>query len=97
MLDLRNPITERLDEATMNKIAAAPKPTAIAELIAVAKNFPNLLLGLDEVAEILNIAQPGRDRKAKATDFEIAELKKHPNIRVVQTGDQIFVRFVPGL
>jgi len=95
MLDLKPRIAENLTEETLQNIAAAPKPTSTAEAIAVTKQFGHVSLDLEEIAEILNIAEPGRDKRAKVSDFDVEEMRRHPNLRVIRTGDLIFIRYIP--
>ena len=95
MLNLKPRIEEKLDENTIQKIAAAPKPTPVAEAIAVTKQFEHISLDLEEIAEILNIAEPGKNKRAKASDFDVQEMRKHPNLRVIQSAGRVYIKYIP--
>ena len=90
-MDLRSIITENLTQPTMDKIAAAPKPTPTAEVVAVVKEF-EVGLNLNEIAEILNISNPG-GRRASAKDFDVEALRQHPQLRVIRSLDDITVKY----
>jgi hypothetical protein len=92
--EIRGEIMKRLTDATINSIRQAPKPTPISEVVAVTKNFRGSALNLEEIAEIINIAEPGRNVKAKASNYQpISELERHPNLLVTRTPNDCFVRY----
>jgi uncharacterized protein with PhoU and TrkA domain len=92
--ELRKEITSKLDGTVLERIKNAPKPTKVAEIISVAKEFKNMSLSLEEIAEITNVAEPGRNVKARMKDYPIEELRKHPNLLVTTTPQGCFVRYV---
>ena len=93
MMNLRNEITSKLDNMILNKIKESPKPTKVAEVIAVTKNFPGMAFGFDEIAELINISNPGAEEKSLESDYDPNEIKRHPDLLVVNTPDKIYVRF----
>ena len=97
MIELRKTVEQKLTEEVINKIANAPKPTTTAEVVAVCKQLEGMALSLQEIAQIINIAEPNRDTKATADDYTISELEKHPNLLVVRTPLETAVRYVPKI
>lgn len=96
MYPLRRVIEERLSDYVIDQIRKAPKPTPVAEALAVTKQFRNMGLSTSEIAEIINIVEPYRDLKAKPNDYLYDEMKKHSDLLVTRSIDDIFVRFVGG-
>ena len=95
--ELRSDIMRRLTPAVIKKITDAPKPTKIAEVLAVTRALDGMAVNLDEIAEIINIAEPGRNIKAKQNDYNIAEVKNHPDLVVVGIAANNFVRYTSRL
>jgi hypothetical protein len=93
MIDLRGDLTKQLTPQVMDKIRKAPKPTPVAEALAVTKEFQGRALSLEEIAEIVNLCDPGRDRRAKASDFNPDELNRHPELLLVRTPRECMVRY----
>ena len=94
MIQPLSPALERmLTERVLERIRNAPKPTKTAEVVAVAKELKGVALSLDEVATIINIAEPERDVKARASDYDPEELKKRPDLLVITTPRGTFVRY----
>ena len=93
MMELRNEITSKLDNMVLNKIKNSPKPTKVAEVIAVTKNFPGMAFGFDEIAELINISNPGASEKSRESDYDANEIKRHPDLLIVHTPDKTYVRF----
>jgi hypothetical protein len=96
MIEIRQEIEKRLSPVVLERIRLAPKPTKVAEALAVAKELPGVSVGLNEVAEIINIADPGRDVKAKPSDYATNELDRHPDLVITITPRGSFVRYVGG-
>lgn len=96
VMELRGEITKKLSSVTLEKIKKAPKPTKVAEALAVVKELEGTAVSLDEIAEIVNIADPGRDAKARASDYVLEELGKHPDMLLVKTPKETFVRYTGG-
>lgn len=94
--ELRKEIMSKLEEKVIDRIRAAPKPTKVAEVLAVAQEMGNVSVNLGEVAEIINIAEPCRNIKAAAKDYSSEELKKHPSLLVTTTPQGCYVRHVGG-
>ncbi|MEM0372552.1 MAG: hypothetical protein QXO69_01790 [archaeon] len=94
MMDFRRQLAEKINDNVLNKIKNAPKPTKVAEALAVVKQFPAMALTFEEIAELVNISDPGADEKAKASDYDVNEIRKHPEMRVVRTPTETLVRYV---
>ena len=92
MLDLRGDLTKELTPQAIDRIRKAPKPTPVAEALAVVKEFSGKALSLEEIAEILNLSDPA-GRRAKAADFNPEELKRHPKLLLVRTPQECMVRY----
>ncbi len=43
--------------------------------LAVAKELKGVAISLDEIAEVVNIAEPGRNIKARSTDYDTEDLE----------------------
>ncbi len=93
MIELRRIVSDKLTPRVLDKIKEAPKPTKTAEVIAVTKELKGLALSLEEIAEIINIADPGRER-SHASDYDLNELKRNPELIVVSTPSETYVRYV---
>jgi len=93
MMELRKEITSKLNNSILMKIKNSPKPTKVAEVIAVTKNFPGIALAFDEIAELINISNPGADEKSRESDYDENEIKRHPDLLVVHTPYKTYVRF----
>jgi len=93
MKKLRGSIERNLDEETLSRIKAAPKPTKVAEALAVAKEFRGKALDLSEIAEVANIANPGREEKSNKDEYPVEEMRKHPDLRVLSTPKGAYVRY----
>lgn len=93
-LELRGDISSRLNDAVLDRIRKALKPTKTAEALAVAKELKGVAVSLEEVAEIVNISEPGRNTKARVTDYEINELRKHPSLIITTTPKADFIRYI---
>lgn len=93
-LELRGDITSRLNDAVLDNIRKAPKPTKTAEALAVAKELHGAAVSFEEIAEIVNIAEPGRNTKAKPKDYQLDELKKHPALVITTTPKANFIRYL---
>lgn len=93
MIDLRGDVTRELSPQIMDRIRKAPKPTPVAEALAVVKEFQGKALSLEEIAEILNLSDPGRERRAKVSDFDPDELNRHPELLLVRTSRECMVRY----
>lgn len=96
MIEIRQEIERRLSPAILEHIRIAPKPTKVAEALAVAKELSGVSVSLDEVAEIVNIADPGREIKAKPSDYSTKDLDRHPDLVLTLTPRGVFVRYVGG-
>jgi len=96
MIEIRQEIERRLTPVVLEHIRLAPKPTKVAEALAVAKELSGVSVSLNEVAEIVNIAEPGRDVKAKPSDYSTRELDRHPDLVITITPRGSFVRYVGG-
>lgn len=94
MKELRGNIKNGLNEEMLRRIKNAPKPTKTAEALAVVKEFDGNAISLSEIAEIVNIANPGRDERAKSEEYCVKDLRKHPELRVVATPNETYVRYV---
>lgn len=94
MIELRGDISKRLTTNVLESIRKAPKPTKVAEVLAVAKELGGVAVSLDEVAEIINISDPGRDEKARANDYSVRDLDKHPDLLLVKTPRETLIRYV---
>ncbi len=93
MIELRGDITRKLTPAVMERIREAPKPTKTAEVVIVTREFKGMALSLEEIAEIMNISDPSRQR-SRASDYEVRELEKHPELLVIKTPTATYVRYV---
>jgi len=93
IMELRSDITQRLTPIVLKNIRKAPKPTKVAEALAVAKELKGVAISLDEIAEVVNIAEPGRNIKARSTDYDIADLEKYPDLLLVKTPRETYVRY----
>jgi len=96
MIEIRQEIERRLTPIALEHIRVAPKPTKVAEALAVARELSGVSVSLEEVAEIINVAEPGRDSKARARDYSAAELDRHPDLVLTTTPRGTFVRYVGG-
>jgi hypothetical protein len=96
MMELRGEIEKRLTPFVLDKIRTATKPTKVSEVVVVTRELVGMSVSLEEVAEIINVAEPGRDSKAKGKDYSVVELDKHPDLIVTTTPRGAFVRFVGG-
>jgi len=96
MIEIRQEIEKRLSPLVLERIRVAPKPTKVAEALAVAKELPGVSVSLEEIAEIINIAEPGRNVKARPSDYSTSELDKHPDLVLTITPRGAFVRYVGG-
>ena len=96
MIEIRQEIEKRLTPAVLERIRMAPKPTKVAEALAVTRELGGISVSLDEVAEIINVTEPGRDAKAKSRDYSAAELDRHPDMVLTTTPRGTFVRYVGG-
>lgn len=96
MMELRGDIEKRLTPLVLERIRNAPKPTKVAEVLAVVKELPGIGVSLSEIAEIVNVAEPGRDIKAKATDYSIKDLDRHPDLVLTINPRGSFVKYVGG-
>jgi transcription initiation factor TFIIIB Brf1 subunit/transcription initiation factor TFIIB len=94
MMELRGDISKRLNHTVLESIKKAPKPTKVAEALAVVKELGGVAVSLDEIAEIINISEPGRDEKARASDYLIKDLDRHPDLLLVKTPRETLVRYV---
>ena len=94
MFKLRASIKEQLNEEILRRINSAPKPTSVAEAIAVTREFEGKALNLMEIAEIANIADPGKDEKSSAANYSTEAMRKHPDLRVIQNPNETYVRYV---
>ena len=94
MIELRKEVAEKLTPVTIDRIRKALKPTKTAEAMAVVKELKGVSLSLDEIAEIINISEPGRGVKAKASDYSSEELGKNPELIITRTPKNCFVRYV---
>ena len=92
MIDLRGDLTNQLTPPVMDRIRKAPKPTPVAEALAVVKEFKGRALSLEEISEVLNLSDPARERR-RAKDFDSEELKKHPELLLVRTPTECMVRY----
>ncbi len=93
MKKLRGSIEKELNDETLRRIKAAPKPTKVAEAIAVTREFKGKALDLSEIAEIANIANPGKEERSKKDEYPIKEMKKHPDLRVLSTPKGNYIRY----
>jgi len=96
IMPLRKEIEERLSNYVIEQIRKEAKPTKVAEALAVVKYFKNMSLSTEETAQIINIVEPYREVKAKASDYDYDEMKKHPDLLITRTPTQVFVRYVGG-
>ena len=96
MIEIRQGIERRLTPQVLEHIRLALKPTKVAEVLAVAKELPGVSVSLEEVAGIVNTAEPGRDMKAKVKDYSVSELDRHPDLVLTTTPKAVFVRYVGG-
>ena len=96
MMELRSEIEERLTPFVLEKIRTAIKPTKISEVVVVARELGGISISLEEVAEIINVADPEKKTKARVADYSAIELDKHPDLILTTTPRGSFVRFVGG-
>jgi hypothetical protein len=96
MIELRPEIERKLTPVVLEHIRKAQKPTKVAEALAVTKELAGISVSLAEIAEIINISEPGRDMKAGASDYTLAELDRHPDLVLTTTPRGSFVRYVGG-
>lgn len=94
MRELRGDVKNNLNEEVLRRIKSSPKPTKVAEAIAVVKEFDGKALSLGEIAEVVNVAEPGREQKATEEEYPVKEMRKHPNLRVITTPKETHVRYV---
>ena len=94
-MNFRKPLAEKINDRVLDKIKKAPKPTKVAEVLAVIRQFPGMALTFEEIAELNNISEFGKPEKAKASDYvaALADIRKHPEIRVIITPSETVVRF----
>lgn len=92
MIDLRPEIQKALNPKVIDSIRRAPKPTPVAEVLAVAREFGGKALSLDEIAEIVNLSDPGKTPRAKAANYHAQEIVKHPELLLVRTPRETLVR-----
>lgn len=97
VIELRAEVVKRLTPPVMDRIRKAPKPTKVAEALAVTKEFKGVALSVGEIAEIINIAEPGREEKAIGRHYDPAELGRHPDLLLIRTPGGTFVRYAAGL
>lgn len=96
MFPLKKQIEDRLSSYVLELIRKEPKPTPVAEALAVVKHMKGMSLTTAEIAEIINISEPYRNVKAKPNDYAYDELKRHPDLLITRTPSDIFVRYVGG-
>jgi hypothetical protein len=96
MMEIRGEIEKRLTLPVLERIRVAPKPTKVAEVLAVVRELPGVSVSLKEVAEIINVSEPGRDLKAKFSDYSAEELDRHPDLVLTLNPRGSFVRYVGG-
>jgi hypothetical protein len=96
MIEIRQEIEKRLTPPVLERIRLAPKPTKVAEALAVARELGGVSVSLEEVAEIINVAEPGRNVKAKQSDYSTKDLDRHPDLVLTITPRASFVRYVGG-
>ncbi|GEM_PF-2282767 len=94
MLELRGDITRRLTPDVLDKINQAPKPTRVAEVLAVTRQLPGIAVTFEEIAELINLADPGRAERADPRNYDAKELRKHPELLLEQLPSTTFVRYV---
>jgi len=94
-MELRRNIEQKLTSKVLDEIADAAKPTKTAEVVAVVKQFPGMALSLEEIALIANIAEPGRDVKARASDYDVSEVQRYPEMLIVREPHGVSVRYSP--
>ena len=92
-MEIRGDLQRKLTPVVLKRIQEDPKPTKTAEVVVVTKELGGMAVSLEEVAEIINIAEPGRDIKAKESDYSVEELKNHPDLLVVTTPSACHVRY----
>jgi hypothetical protein len=90
---LRGDLQRKLTAVVIERIHKAPKPTKISEVLAVARELRGTAVSIDEAAQVINVAEPGRDIKARASDYDLAEIERHPNLLVVRTPRGTYVRY----
>ena len=93
-MNFRKQVSEKLTPDVMDKIRKSPKPTKVAEVLAVVKQFPGMAMTFDEIAEIINVSDIGREEKSRPSEYNAAEVAKHPDMRVVRTPTETFIRYV---
>lgn len=94
MISFRTQLSEKMTTSVLNTIRDAPKPTKVAEALAVVKQFPGIAITLEEIAEIKNIADPGNPEKSRASEYNSDEINKHPEMRVIKTPNETLVRYL---
>lgn len=94
MISFRKQISERLTTRVMDEIKSAPKPTKVAEVLAVVKQFPGIAITIEEVAEIANISDPGKPEKSSPSDYNLVEVGRHPDMRVLRTPNETLVKYL---
>jgi hypothetical protein len=94
MIELRGDITRVLNDEILDNIKKAPKPTKVAEVLAVTRNIPGIAVTFEEIAEIINISDPGRDEKSSPSDYDVKEIRKHPELLVENLPNVTYVRYV---
>ena len=94
MISFRRQISEKMTTSVLEEIKKAPKPTKVAEVLAVVKQFPGIAITLEEIAEIANISDPGKDEKSTPEEYNPDEINKHPEMRVIRTPTETLVRYL---
>ena len=94
MMQLRSEIAGRLNDVSLARIKNAPKPTKVAEAVAVLKELKGISINLKEIAEVINVAEPGRGVKARGVDYDVRELARYPDLIVTETPNAVFARYV---
>jgi hypothetical protein len=90
---LRGDLQKRLTSVVIERIQKSPKPTKISEVVVVCRELKGMAVSLAEIAAVVNIAEPGRDIKARMGDYDVAEIERHPNLLPVRTPRGTFVRY----
>ena len=94
MMNFRRQVSEKLTPDVLDKIKKAPKPTKVAEVLAVTKQFPGMAMTFDEIAEIINVSDIGRDEKSRPSEYNADEVAKNPELRVIRTPTETLIRYV---
>jgi len=87
-------VEAKLTPYVLKMIAEAPKPTPTAEAKVVAHALKGMALSTSEIAMIANIAEPGRNRRARAEDYRFEELRKHDDLVLTRNPFGMYVRYV---